>query len=117
MFRWLSLFVCLFPSVALAQDMRLLDCYDVSPFGAGCASVVAPEPVWEPVAVPPAPPQPLFSKETMAPTTPQVVIDYMNTGTVEKADAVLRFEMDRWEITKQRTRLLKERAALLKGAR
>jgi hypothetical protein len=108
--------VCLtwcLPAVVAAQDMHLLDCYDVSPFGPGCAQAAA-------LASPPAftmPPQPLFTRETMAPTTPAVVVDYLNDITPEHADAVIDFEMSKWRDVQRATALLKERATLRKGRR
>jgi hypothetical protein len=108
--------VCLtwcLPVVVAAQDMHLLDCYDVSPFGPGCGQVATP-------AQPPAspmPPQALFTRDTMAPNTPAVVVDYLNDITPEHADAVIDFEMSKWRDVQRATALLKERATLRKGRR
>jgi hypothetical protein len=66
------------------------------------------------VTAPPAAPKlapkdyPLFPKETMAPTTPQLFVDFMNSGTVESALAYLEWHDRKVEVMRARDQLLKQ---------
>lgn len=110
--RWMLLLFVVHLSTGLspvsAQDSRLLDCYDVSPFGAGCATA-PPVPVVE-TSAPPAPPQaPLFTKDTMAPDTPPVAITMFNEPTLANIDAFIDWYLQREQRRKELDPVVKAR--------
>jgi hypothetical protein len=94
------------PGIVQAQGFALMDCPDVRFFGPACEESA-------PVLAAPLPPPklapkdyPLFPKETMAPTTPPLLVDFMNRGTVESALAYLDWHDRKADVMRARQQLL-----------
>ena len=89
----------LIPALVLAQDVHFLDCAQVSFYTPGCVSVqLAPPPA--PVEREPLAPQPFFTKETIAPHAPPLLVRFFNDMTVENADAYLDWQEERGRLLK-----------------
>src|SRR5262245_9289812 len=89
----------LLPALVWAQDVSFLTCPQVSFYTPGCVTM-------QPVA-PPAPvareglsPQPFFTKETIAPHAPPLLVRFFNDMTVENADAYLDWQEERGRLLK-----------------
>jgi hypothetical protein len=100
--------ILVLPGVVQAQGLALMDCPNVRFFGPACEEdapvLVAPMPPPAPKLAPKD--APLFPKETMAPTTPQLFVDFMNSGTVESALAYLEWHDRKVEVMRARQQLL-----------
>jgi hypothetical protein len=96
------------PAVGHAQGLALLDCPAVRFFGPACEEgspgLVAPTPPPAPKLTPKD--APLFPRETMAPTTPQLLVDFMKSGTVESALAYLDWHDRKADVMRARQQLL-----------
>jgi hypothetical protein len=95
-----------------------MDCPDVRFFGPACEdaapAMVTPPPQGAPTLAPKD--YPLFSKEMSAPSTPPLLLEFMQKGTIESALAYLEWHDRKADIMRVRQdllhRLIKER---LKG--
>lgn len=100
--------------VAVAQEVGLLACTDVSIFGPGCA--VEALPVVVPVVAEPSVPDfPLFPPETLARDTPPIFVQFLNDMTPENADAFLEWQGRRLHRMEEGTAMLKQRAQVRRG--
>ena len=107
MFR-LTLGALLLPTVLWAQDIHYLDCAQVSFYAPGCVTV---QPVSAPalVARESLSPQPFFTKETIAPHAPPLLVQFFNDMTVENADAYLDWQEERGRLLKVGQEFLEQR--------
>ena len=98
MFR-LTVGALLVPALVWAQDVRFLDCAQVSFYTPGCVTV---QPVSPPAPVEQAAvsPQPFFTKETIAPHAPPLLVRFFNDMAVENADAYLDWQEERGRLLK-----------------
>jgi hypothetical protein len=96
------------PALVHAQGVVILDCPDVRFFGPACEDgspvLVAPIPPPAPKLAPKD--YPLFSKETAAPSTPPLLLEFMNSGTVESALAYLEWHDRKADVMRARQQLL-----------
>jgi hypothetical protein len=102
-----------------AQDVHFLDCPEVVFFGPGCEGVPVEEPLppellppsspeW-PLALPlPAAPVLLFPRETLAPSTPPLMLQLLNEPTEANARLFLAWSQEREARGKQVQDLLKQ---------
>lgn len=89
---------------SVAQGLVLVPCPGINFFGAACEEDIEPVPSLRgPVAV-----SPLFSKETMAPDTPPLVIDLLNHPTAAAAQRFLEWQARRFEAMAAAQRLLQQ---------
>lgn len=116
--RWLlSILAVSFslPLVAQEREVHFLDCPDVAFFEPRCvlmpeAEVPEPEPVplAAPVVVPAHAPVLLFPKETLAPTTPPLMVQLLNEPTEANARLFLAWSQERQERGQLVQELLKQ---------
>jgi hypothetical protein len=91
----LVLMVLVLPRVALAGDVRLERCGHIA-FG-DCLTVEAPVPEPEAPLALPAPPQwPYFTRENMAPDTPELLLKGLNEPTLASARAFYAWQQERF---------------------
>jgi hypothetical protein len=88
--KWLLLIV-LFPLPALSQDVQLLSCARVSFFEPACPAEMVPLP---PPPLPP-PPAPFFPPATLARDTPPLMLQLLETPTLENAKAFIAWQQQR----------------------
>jgi hypothetical protein len=101
--KWpLSLVCCLLASSALAQDARFT-VQPRLPFVA--ATPPAPDPT---PGVPPAPAYPLFTRQNVAPDTPDIVFEAFQDPTREKVAAARTWLLQRQQVTDRFQALMRE---------
>ena len=95
----LTMGALLVPALVWAQDVRFLDCAQVSFYAPGCVTM---QPVAPPVPVEreAGAPRPFFTKETIAPHAPPLLVRFFNDMTVENADAYLDWQEERGRLLK-----------------
>jgi hypothetical protein len=108
--KWGFVALLVLPRVVQAQGLALLDCPAVRFFGPACEEVSTEVGVSPPPAAPKLAPKdyPLFPKETLAPSTPPLFVDFLNRGTVESALAYLEWHDRKVEVMRARDHLLKQ---------
>src|SRR5215510_10233008 len=84
----------LLPTVLWAQDVTFLECAQVSFYTPGCVTV-QPVPPPAPLARESLAPPPFFTKETIAPHAPPLLVRFFNDMTIENADAYLDWQEER----------------------
>jgi hypothetical protein len=83
------------PHLALAGDLRLERCGHIA-FG-DCLTVEEPVPAPEaPVETPVTPQWPYFTRENMAPDTPEILLKGLNEPTLESARAFYQWQQERF---------------------
>jgi hypothetical protein len=98
------------PALGHAQSLVFMDCPAVRFFGPACDEVAPASTVPVSPAAPKLAPKdyPLFPKETLAPTTPPLFVDFLNSGTVESALAYLEWHDRKIAVMRARDQLLKQ---------
>jgi hypothetical protein len=88
--------------------MVILECPDVRFFGPACEDMAPAIAAPMPPPVPKLAPKdyPLFSKEMAAPSTPPLLLEFMQSGTVESALAYLDWHDRKADVMRARQQLL-----------
>src|SRR4030095_6834113 len=91
-----------------AQGMVILECPDVRFFGPACEDMAPAIAAPMPPPVPKLAPKdyPLFSKEMAAPSPPPLLLEFMQSGTVESALAYLDWHDRKADVMRARQQLL-----------
>jgi hypothetical protein len=104
--RMLFLFLPWVPLPVCAQDIHFLDCAQVAFYTDACPATPPPQ------YIPPAPPDPLFTRDTVARDTPPSMMRLLDSPTPENARAFLDWQTARLARAREVQALLRQ---LMKG--
>jgi hypothetical protein len=94
-----------FVGIGQGQDVQLLPCAQVSFFAPACVPVVVVDSA--PAVLPEPPPEPLFSRDTVARDTPPLMLQLLEEPTVANAQKFLAWQAQRQARISEVQQLLK----------